>query len=64
MSRGDTDLIKEVERLRQRVRQQEHTIAHLTDALLMLRRGGQALRAENRELRHELDAQRDGELQG
>ena len=49
---------KEVERLRKRVRQQEISLAVLTEALTALRSGGQALREENRELRHQLDVAR------
>ena len=44
----------EVERLRKRVRQQQHSLAVLSEALSALRSGGQALRDENRELRDEL----------
>lgn len=46
----------EVERLRRSVVQHELALARLTDAMLALRRGGQALREENRELRRELEA--------
>ncbi|MGZ6729612.1 MAG: hypothetical protein ACXVFC_09955 [Gaiellaceae bacterium] len=50
--------VDELERLRKRVHQHEHALARLSDALLTLRRGGQALREENRELRLELEAAR------
>jgi hypothetical protein len=53
--RGDLaerhSLAKEVERLRRRVRQQDETLVHVARAMRSLRRAGQALRAENRELR-------------
>ena len=52
------ELAGEVERLRLRVRQHEHTLSRLADAVLTLRRGTEALREENRELRLALDAER------
>jgi hypothetical protein len=45
------ELTNEVERLRKRARQQEEALARLVEALSAMRRGGRALRAENRELR-------------
>ena len=48
----------ENERLRKQVHQQRVTIAHLSDALVGMRRGAEALRAENRDLRIELEARR------
>jgi hypothetical protein len=59
MPGGDRSIARsssEVERLRRRVRQQEMTLAHMSEALLALRRGWSALREENRELRLQLDA--------
>jgi hypothetical protein len=44
-------LESEVAKLRRRVGQQDESIARLAEALRALRRAGQALRAENRELR-------------
>ena len=44
-------LLDELQRLRKRVNQQEESLARLAAALRALRRAGQALRAENRELR-------------
>jgi hypothetical protein len=44
-------MVKEVERMRKRVRQQDETLIHMARAMKSLRRAGQALRAENRELR-------------
>jgi hypothetical protein len=44
-------LLEEVERLRKRVNQQEESIVRMAAGLRALRRAGQALRAENRELR-------------
>jgi hypothetical protein len=52
------DLAAEVARLRKRVRQQDLTLARLSDALVAMRRGGEALRAENRELRAQIEAGR------
>jgi hypothetical protein len=51
-------LEEELARLRTRVQQQEHTLVRLTDAVVALRRGGAALREENRELRRQLEARR------
>lgn len=48
----------ELEQLRNRVKQQDHTIARLSDALIALRNGGLALRDENNELRRELQTVR------
>jgi chromosome segregation ATPase len=48
----------ELRRLRRRVDQQEHALARLTEALFALRRGGQALREENRELRLQIEVAR------
>lgn len=45
-------------RLRRQVDQQRVALAHLSEALLGLRRGSEALRAENRDLRRELEAAR------
>jgi hypothetical protein len=44
-------LLEEVERLRKRVNQQEESIVRMAAGLGALRRAGQALQAENRELR-------------
>ena len=44
-------LLEEVERLRKRVNQQEESLVRMAVGLGALRRAGQALRAENRELR-------------
>jgi len=52
---GTPDLA-ETRRLRRQVEQQRMALAHLSEALLGLRRGSEALRAENRELRRELEA--------
>jgi hypothetical protein len=46
----------ELRRLRRQVQQQRIALGRLTDAVLALRRGTEALRAENRELRHVLGA--------
>lgn len=48
-------LTHEVQRLMRRCRQHEHTVERLTAAVLVLRRGNDALRAENRELRLALE---------
>jgi hypothetical protein len=56
--RGEQD--DELERLRKRVGQQDHSLARLSDAVIMLRRGTMALREENRELRMALEASRAG----
>ena len=47
-------LLAELDRLRKRVDQQEHTLTVLTEAVSVLRRGSLALREENRELRLQL----------
>jgi hypothetical protein len=52
------DLLREVERLRLRVEQHENALTRLTEAMLRLRRGAQALREENHELRAELEMER------
>jgi hypothetical protein len=52
--RHDTELA----RLRRRVGQQDLALSRLTEALLALRTGGQALRDENRELRAQLEMTR------
>ena len=52
----DENPLEEVERLRLQVKQHEHALARLAEAMLNLRRGAQALQAENRELRRALDA--------
>ena len=50
----------ELRRLRRDSRRQELTIEHLLEAVLTLRRGVAALRAENRELHAELQRRRSG----
>jgi small-conductance mechanosensitive channel len=57
VSRPDT-AEREVERLRKRVRQQEKSLAALSEAVIALRTGGAALREENRELRLQLQKAR------
>jgi small-conductance mechanosensitive channel len=58
---GDDSAVAEVARLRRRVSQQDEALIHMAQALLRLRRGGDALRDENRELRMALAAaQRTG----
>jgi hypothetical protein len=52
------ELLRDVHRLRLRVEQHEDALSRLTQALLTLRSGGQALREENRELRRELETER------
>lgn len=47
-------LLAELEHLRKRVGQQEHSLTVLTQAVLALRSGSQALQEENRELRLQL----------
>jgi hypothetical protein len=54
-------LAKEVERLRKRARQQDETLIHVARAMRSLRRAGQALRAENRELRLALQQAQDSD---
>ena len=49
------DRTDEVQRLMRRCRQHEHTVERLTNAVMILRRGNEALRAENRELRLALE---------
>jgi hypothetical protein len=46
--------IDEFERLARRCKQHEYALQRLSDALLILRAGNDALREENRELRVEL----------
>jgi hypothetical protein len=54
-----TDLTgEELRRLRGQVQQQRIALGRLTDAVLALRRGTEALRAENRDLRQVLGAPR------
>ncbi len=48
----------DLDRLRRQVQQQRLALVRLSDALTALRRGTVALREENRELRHALDAAR------
>jgi hypothetical protein len=55
---GEESLVEEVERLRKRVRQQEEALTRLAAALKALRRAGQALHEENRELRLALQRSR------
>jgi hypothetical protein len=43
-------------RLRRKIDQQQLALAHLSEALVRLRCGTEALREENRELRRELEA--------
>lgn len=43
--------MEEVKRLRRRTKQQDEALSRMAQAVAALRRGGQALRAENRELR-------------
>ena len=57
---GDDPAAAEVARLRRRISQQDHAIARLTEAMLTLRQGAQALREENRELRMQLAAAHSG----
>ena len=45
----------EVRRLLRRCRQHEHAVERLSNAVLILRRGNDALREENRLLRTELE---------
>lgn len=52
--RGDDEL----RRLRKRVAQQDHALARLSDAVIMLRRGLVAQREENQELRAALETAR------
>ena len=51
-------LVRDVTRLTLRVEQHENALARLTQALLTLRRGSQALREENKELRRQLETER------
>jgi hypothetical protein len=53
---GDDSAVAEVARPRRRVSQQDEALIHTAQALLRLRRGGEALRDENRELRMALAA--------
>lgn len=55
---GDDSAAAEIARLRRRVSQQDEALIHMAKALLRLRRGGEALRDENRELRMALAAAR------
>jgi len=57
VSRPET-AARELQRLRKRVRQQEKSLAALSEAVITLRTGGAALRDENRELRLELQKAR------
>lgn len=51
---------EELQRLRKRVNQQEHSLAVLAQAVSVLRSGSMALRDENRELRLQLQGRRPG----
>jgi hypothetical protein len=55
---SDGALVREVEQLRRRATQQDETTVRLVEALRTLRRGCQALREENRELRAALEHSR------
>ncbi|HEY5144631.1 MAG TPA: hypothetical protein VII98_14125 [Solirubrobacteraceae bacterium] len=55
---ADTRHLTRDRRLRRQVDQQQLALTHLSEALLGLRRGIQALREENRDLRRELEAER------
>lgn len=56
--RESQDVPEELAWLRRRVDAQDRALAHLSEALSVMRRGGEALRAENRELRGQLEAAR------
>jgi hypothetical protein len=55
---ADTPHLIDNRRLHRKIDQQELALTHLSEALVGLRRGIQALREENRELRRALEAAR------